>query len=97
MARARVAAAAAVAVMKEVKEANEGGPADSLGDLGVDAVQYGMDHVRILEGGAAGDDLVVCPGFPRALSLDSGKRMRNISKKKKKVAFVEGTMFGKGN
>lgn len=94
MARARVAAAAAAAVMKEGKE---GGPADSLGDIDVEAVQFGVDHVRILKGGAADDDLVVCPGFPRALLLDSGRRMRNVSKKKKKkVSFVEGTMFEKG-
>lgn len=108
MARAKVAAAAAAAAMREVEP--EPRPEDSLQDLnGSGTGSLEKDHAEVLyehlgpnrRANSTRNDgcpyEFVCstsPGFPRALSLDSSTRLKNVGKQKH-VAFAPGTVFVK--
>lgn len=108
MARAKVAAAAAAAAMREVER--EARPEDSMQDLKGEDIGFGdKDHAEVMyeqldpnrraasgrfEGLPYEFLYSKSPGFPRALSLDSSTRLKNVGKKKR-VEFAAGTVFVK--
>lgn len=108
MARAKVAAAAAAAAMREVER--EARPEHSMQDLKREGLGFGdKDNAEVMyeqlepnRRAASGRfeglpyEIVYSksPGFPRALSLDSSTRLKNVGKKKR-VEFAAGTVFVK--
>lgn len=106
MARAKVAAAAAAAAMREVDPVSPTAENSNCSDQS-NPVVMPKNHTELLyeqwrserrsnshKFGSVPDNDVCSnsPGFPRALSLDSSTRLKNVGKKKR-VEFAAGTVF----